>query len=74
MNVETIIVGPIEVNCYIVTCKQTNKAAIIDPGENADEILKVVAKVEAIIEKSTIKDYIDIYAAPDPPKQITNGS
>ena len=42
MNVETIIVGPIEVNCYIVTCKQTNKAAIIDPGENADEILKVV--------------------------------
>ena len=39
-----------------------------------DEILKVVAKVEAIIEKSTIKDYIDIYAAPEPPKQITSGS
>ena len=42
MNVETIIVGPIEVNCYLVTCKKTNKAAVIDPGDNAEDILKVI--------------------------------
>lgn len=42
MNVETIIVGPIEVNCYIVSCKKTNKAAVIDPGDNADDILKII--------------------------------
>jgi len=42
VNVETIIVGPIEVNCYLVTCKKTNKAAVIDPGDNAEDILKVI--------------------------------
>ncbi len=42
MNVETIIVGPIEVNCYVVSCKKTNQAAVIDPGDNADDILKVI--------------------------------
>jgi len=39
-----------------------------------DEILKVVARVEAIIEKSTVKDYLDIYAAPDDHKQLIDGS
>ena len=39
-----------------------------------DEIMKVVAQVEAIIEKSTIKDYLDIYAVPDDQKQLTDGS
>ncbi len=42
MNVETIIVGPIEVNCYVVSCKKTNQAVVIDPGDNADDILGVI--------------------------------
>ena len=50
MNVETFIVGPIEVNCYIVTCKKTNKAAVIDPGDNAADILKVVRSRSLDIE------------------------
>jgi hydroxyacylglutathione hydrolase len=50
VNVETFIVGPIEVNCYIVTCKKTNKAAVIDPGDNAADILKVVRSRSLDIE------------------------
>ena len=42
MNIETIIVGPIQVNCFIVSCKSTNQAAIIDPGDDADNILNIV--------------------------------
>ena len=50
MNVETIIVGPIEVNCYIVACKETRKAAVIDPGDNATSILKIVRSRELELE------------------------
>lgn len=42
MDIETIIVGPIEVNCYIVSCPKTAQAAVIDPGENADDILHIL--------------------------------
>lgn len=32
-------VGPIMANCYIVGCKETHEAAVIDPGDDADMIL-----------------------------------
>lgn len=39
MNIETLIVGPIEVNCYCVSCEKTGQTVIIDPGGNAEDIL-----------------------------------
>jgi len=38
MNIRTINVGPIETNCYIVSEK--DEAILIDPGEDAEKILK----------------------------------
>lgn len=32
--------GPLEVNCYIVGCEKTRKAAVIDPGGNVEQILQ----------------------------------
>lgn len=32
MDVDTIPVGPLQTNCYLVTCPQTGAAALIDPG------------------------------------------
>lgn len=32
MIVETLSVGPIQTNCYLVVCEQTREAAVIDPG------------------------------------------
>lgn len=37
---KTIVVGPMAVNCYIVSHKQTKEAFIIDPGDDAAEIKK----------------------------------
>jgi glyoxylase-like metal-dependent hydrolase (beta-lactamase superfamily II) len=35
---DTLPTGPLEVNCYIVGCEKTGKAAVIDPGGHAAAI------------------------------------
>jgi glyoxylase-like metal-dependent hydrolase (beta-lactamase superfamily II) len=42
MIINDIVVGPLEVNCYILGCEDTKEVAIIDPGDNADEIIKAI--------------------------------
>ncbi len=42
MILETIIVGALSVNCYVVGCDKTREAAVIDPGDDARKILSVV--------------------------------
>ncbi len=43
MIIKSLEVGPIMANCYIVGCEQTRKAAVIDPGGDADRILMTLA-------------------------------
>jgi hydroxyacylglutathione hydrolase len=40
----TLPTGPLDVNCYIIGCETTRKAAVIDPGGDAGEILQLLAK------------------------------
>ena len=44
MKIEPLIVGPLEVNCYIAICEETNHAAIIDPGDDEQKILDFIRK------------------------------
>lgn len=44
MILETVVVGPLMVNCYILGCEETREGIVIDPGGDADRILSVVAK------------------------------
>ena len=44
MIIKNVVVGPLDVNCYILGCEDTKEAAIIDPGDNADEIIKSIDK------------------------------
>ena len=46
MIINNIVVGPLEVNCYVLWCEDTKEAAIVDPGDNADEIIKVIEKAD----------------------------
>jgi glyoxylase-like metal-dependent hydrolase (beta-lactamase superfamily II) len=39
MYIETIVVGPLQVNCYLVGCEQSRQAAVIDPGDDVERIL-----------------------------------
>jgi glyoxylase-like metal-dependent hydrolase (beta-lactamase superfamily II) len=40
--VETVVVGPLQVNCYLVACPKTLEALVIDPGDEGERILAAV--------------------------------
>lgn len=44
MILETLIVGALQVNCYILGCTQTRQAVVIDPGDNAPAIQAALRK------------------------------
>lgn len=46
MLLERLVVGRLQTNCYIVGCEQKNIAMIIDPGDEAERILKSVQAAE----------------------------
>jgi len=43
MILETVVVGPLMVNCYILGCEETREGVVVDPGGDADKILSVVS-------------------------------
>jgi len=49
MIIKTLPVGPIMANCFIVGCKKTLEAAVIDPGDEADKILESVAALNLTV-------------------------
>jgi glyoxylase-like metal-dependent hydrolase (beta-lactamase superfamily II) len=44
MIIKTLPVGPIMANCFIVGCKETLEAVVIDPGDEPDKILASLAE------------------------------
>jgi len=51
----TLPTGPLDVNCYIVGCEKTKKAAVIDPGGHAARILQRLSelKLQAVMVINT---------------------
>ena len=50
MNFETIVVGPLEVNCYIIYDEAKN-AVVIDPGDDGEIILAKARELSLSINK-----------------------
>ncbi|NIQ97553.1 MAG: MBL fold metallo-hydrolase [Desulfuromonadales bacterium] len=44
MEIRELVVGPLQVNCFIVACPESKQAAVIDPGDDADKIAAVLRK------------------------------
>lgn len=44
MILETVVIGPMQVNCYILACAKDSKAIIIDPGDQERKIRQVLDK------------------------------
>lgn len=49
-ELETIIVGPLEVNCYILWDTQTREAYVIDPGGDAGKICKTLERLKLSVK------------------------
>ena len=47
MKIDTLTVGPIGTNCYIVSPDQGDEALIIDPGDEKDTIIKALGNRRA---------------------------
>ena len=39
---QSLCVGPIQVNCFLVACPDTSEAMVIDPGEEGERIMVAV--------------------------------
>ncbi len=67
LQVEPLIVGPLFSNCYILWDKDTNEGVIIDPGDEADTILKTIKnlgiKIKFILATHGHFDHIGAVAA-----------
>lgn len=44
MILHALPVGPLQANCFIAGCEETRKAAVIDPGGDAQKILSALEK------------------------------
>lgn len=44
MILETLSVGMLQVNCYVLGCERTREAIVIDPGDEPDAILAVLRR------------------------------
>lgn len=66
MDVRMLTVGPVAENCYIARAEDSGRALIVDPGEEAPEILGAVealgATVEAILVTHCHFDHIGAVA------------
>lgn len=49
--VKKLKVGQLQTNCYLVIDKNQEKATIIDPGDGADYIMRVLSDLNAVPEK-----------------------
>jgi hydroxyacylglutathione hydrolase len=68
IDVRMFTVGPVQENCFIVRQEDSGTALIVDPGEEADRLLRAVddlgiAKVEAILVTHTHFDHVGAVAA-----------
>lgn len=43
MDIKRVVVGPIQTNCYLILLN--NELAVVDPGDEADKIIKEVEKL-----------------------------
>jgi len=66
MIIHTLTVGPMQANCYLLECEETHSAIVIDPGDDAEEILDVLEKrklnLEFIINTHGHIDHISVNA------------
>jgi glyoxylase-like metal-dependent hydrolase (beta-lactamase superfamily II) len=68
IDVRMFTVGPLQENCFVVRAKDSSRAVVIDPGEEAERLIAAltslgITAVEAILLTHTHFDHIGAVAA-----------
>lgn len=62
MIVHTLVLGPLQANCYIAVCDQAGEAVVIDPGDEPERIeaylLPLKAKLVAVVGTHAHLDHV----------------
>jgi hydroxyacylglutathione hydrolase len=66
IDVRMFTVGPVQENCFIVRAEGSDRAVIVDPGEEADRLLEAIdalgVKLEGILVTHTHFDHVGAVA------------
>ncbi len=67
IDVRMFTVGPVQENCYIVRVKGSDRAVIVDPGEESERLIHAlaelgIAKLEAVLITHTHFDHVGAVA------------
>jgi hydroxyacylglutathione hydrolase len=54
MILETIVVGALQTNCYILGCERARQAVVIDPGDDPSDILEVLRRHRLSLERLVV--------------------
>ncbi len=46
MIVESLVVGMLQVNCYVLGCPSTGEGVVIDPGGNAGRVIDLIRRLD----------------------------
>ncbi|MEJ2698035.1 MAG: MBL fold metallo-hydrolase [Candidatus Sulfobium sp.] len=44
MDIDCLAVGPLQTNCYVISDEKTLDAMVVDPGDEADKILRLIGR------------------------------
>ncbi|MFP4083244.1 MAG: MBL fold metallo-hydrolase [Candidatus Aminicenantes bacterium] len=44
MEFESVVVGALETNCYVVYCPETLECGVVDPGAEAEKIIRIILR------------------------------
>ena len=62
MLLKSIVVGPLEVNCFVLACEKTKEGIVIDPGDNVLGILDLIEedgiRIKEIVATHGLFDHI----------------
>ena len=75
MIVEMLVTGMFQENCYIAGCEESKKALIVDPGDDAEDILAALDRLGLTAELIVIThEHLDHIGAITPVREATKAS
>jgi glyoxylase-like metal-dependent hydrolase (beta-lactamase superfamily II) len=55
---KTLVVGPFQCNCRLLACPETGRAVLVDPGDEAEQILKQLEGLKTPSGQRVVVEYL----------------